>query len=212
MKTPWSWLSGQPGWVKGVISGCGICIFMGLVYFLDIRPTFSHIEQYKSEIAALTAKNDASRKEILRFKKPTPEEVSSWRRLSAYLRKRIPEEKETLLAARLLAEKAVRNGLMDVSIKVPTHSASSPAPTQIAGAQLSKTKKGVFEHLKIHSFAMEITYVSSLQDGLAFLDEVVTNPDRFLQLEKVEIMKDFPFIRTKALVRFYYGGRLNVKE
>ena len=210
MKGPW--ISKQSGWVKGVIFGCAICTFIALIYFIDIRPLFQHIEQYKGEIAALTTKNDASRKEILRFKKPTPEEVSSWGTLSAYLRERIPEEKETLLAARLLAEEAVRNSLMDVSIKVPTHSASSPTLSQIAGGQPSKTKKGIFEQLKIHSFAMEITYVSSLQASLAFLDEVITNPDRFLQLEKVEIMKDFPFIRTKVLVRFYYGGRLNVKE
>ncbi len=211
MKT--QWLSDQPGWVKSIILGTGICVFIGLMYFLDFRPTFRKIKQEQNRIAALTVENDAFRKEIIHFKKPTPKEIQSWESLSGYLRERIPREKETLLAARLLAEKAAQNQLMDVTIKVPTVSASSLVISQIAGKHPTvKTRQSLFKQFGIQSFDMEMDYVSSLKSSLAFLDAIGTNPTRYLETTQVKISKDFPFIRTNVIIRFFYGGRLNVKE
>jgi len=202
----------RQAWVKGLVLGGVICVVIGLFYFLDLRPTFRHIEQYKREIMSLTAENDTYHKEILGFKKPTLKETRTWQVLSTHLRMLIPEKGDILQAARLLAEMAARNHLMDVSIKMPTHSASSPSIKQIAGNETSPTKKEAFQNLQIHSFSMEMSFISSLQDGVAFLDEIATNQKRLLQFEMVDIVKDFPFIRTKVVLRFYYGGKLNVKE
>jgi len=192
--------------------GGGIFVFIVLAYLLDFRPIFKKITFDRQRIASLIAENDTYRREILHFKKPTRNEVRSWEILSAYLRKRIPKDQETLLAARLLAEKAAQNHLMDVSIRVPTSSAASPIFTQIAGKRTSVAAKRPLTPFKIHTFRMEINYVSSLKKSLSFLDEIETNSVRYLELTRVKIMKDFPFIRTSAIIRFYYGGHLSVKE
>ncbi len=208
------WFDSWPLWVKAGTLGTGIVVLVGLFYLLDFHPRFQRIEAYKKEISQLAKINETYRKEILSFKKVTSEELASWRTLSVKLRRRIPSEKDLLGAARLLAEKAVENHLMDVSIKTPSSQEKVMGPSRIA----SRVKKSVskksdfFKAFRLHYFVMKMSYLSSLKDSLAYLDALSNIPRYFLVLDDVVLKKDFPFIRTEVKIRFYYGGKLNVEE
>ncbi len=208
-----SWFHEQPPWLKALILGGGIGVAIGVFYLLDLHPKFQSIEKQKREITRLTAENDSYRKEILRFKKPTKAERTSWKTLSSKLIKRIPEAKDVLKAAKLLAEKAVEYHLMEVNIKMPTQLQTPTGPLTIAGKEaIPSAEKQLIKELKLQSFMMEISYTSSLKESLSFLDALITDPNTFLHVKKVIFKKDFPFIQTQASIRFYYGGDLHVEE
>ena len=204
--------SDRPVLVKSLILGGGLCLVIGLFFFLDIRPRFIRIEHQKKMIKSLTNEIEQYRRKIIGFKKPTKEEIEAWDSLTNRLKRRVPPTKDVLKAARLLADKAVEAHLMSVAIKMAVRN-TSQGVVKIAGKEKSPPASDpTLKALKIHSFLMEVSYTSSLKDSLTFLDALTTDSEHFLQLENVKLEKDFPFIHTEALVRFYYGGDLDVKK
>ena len=211
MKT--GWFKSLPAWGKGLILG-GILAAAGILfYLLDISPLFHCIEQKNGEIVSLTKQNDAYRKEILRFKRPTEKEYASWDTLSGRLRELVPRDRDVLAAARFLATYATRYSLMDVTIKMATDSAATNTLTPIAGRRAEQEiKKDAFATLGIKTYVMEMAFVASFKNSAKFLDDIAMTSPRCFQVKKAQIEKDFPFIRTTLFIRFYYGGELNVKK